>query len=252
MRLGAVTYNVFKGMDLESTITLLEQVGFEAVELRTGTGHGVEPSISASERERVRERFARGKVKLWGLGSTCEFHSPDPAERSRQVEIGKSFVDLARDVGAVGVKVRPNRLPDDVPAETTVGNIAASLRELGYYAAGRGVEVWLEVHGSGSQEPPVIAKIMEATDQENVGACWNSNPPDVVDGSIKPSFELLKPWIRSVHINELANDYPWRELFTLLRASGYDRYTLCEAQECPQAERFLRWYKALWRELNRP
>ena len=25
-----------------------------------------------------------------------------------------------------------------------------------------------------------------------------------------------------------SNNYPWRELFTLLRDSGYDRYTLCE------------------------
>jgi hypothetical protein len=82
---------------------------------------------------------------------------------------------------------------------------------------------------------------------------WNSNATDLVKGSIKPSFEMLKPWIKSVHINELANpQYPWRELFSLLRHAGYDRYTLCEAQESKEPERFLRWYSALWRELNRP
>ena len=73
-----------------------------------------------------------------------------------------------------------------------------------------------------------------------------------VNGSVKPSFELLRPWIKNVHINELANDYPWREFFTLLRQSKYDRYTLCEAQESKEPERFLRWYRALWRELSRP
>jgi len=30
-----------------------------------------------------------------------------------------------------------------------------------------------------------------------VGVCWNSNPTDVVDGSVKASFELLRPWIRN-------------------------------------------------------
>jgi hypothetical protein len=69
---------------------------------------------------------------------------------------------------------------------------------------------------------------------------------------VKPSFELLKPWIRSVHINELADErYPWRELFTLLRASGYDRYTFAEVAQSKEPERFLRWYRALWTELNR-
>ena len=94
---------------------------------------------------------------------------------------------------------------------------------------------------------------MKATNHQNVGACWNSNPTDVVSGSIKQSFELLRPYIKSVHINELANPaYPWRELFSLLRGMKYERYTLCEAQESKEPERFLRWYRALWGELARP
>ena len=41
-------------------------------------------------------------------------------------------------------------------------------------------------------------------------------------------------------------------VFTLLREAKYDRYTLCEAAESKEPERFLRWYRALWTELNRP
>jgi len=54
MMLGSVTYNVLKDWDLETVITKLEQAGFEAVELRTSHKHGVEPSISAEERAKVR------------------------------------------------------------------------------------------------------------------------------------------------------------------------------------------------------
>lgn len=92
---------------------------------------------------------------------------------------------------------------------------------------------------------------MRATKHPNVGLCWNSNPTDLVGGSLKTSFELLRPWIKNVHINELAGPYPYRELFSLLRKSGYDRYTLCEVAESKEPERFLLWYAALWRELNR-
>jgi sugar phosphate isomerase/epimerase len=253
MKLGAVTYNVLKDWDLETVITKLEQAGFEAVELRTGHKHGVEPSLGVEERAKVKTRFAASKVRLLSYGSTAEFHSPDPAVRRKNVEEAKSFVDLARDTGALGVKVRPNGFPPNVPKEETIRNIGLCLKELGDYAKVRGVEIWLEVHGRETQLPPVCAAIMKATGHDSVGLCWNSNPTDIVNGSIKQSFDLLRPWVKNCHITELADDrYPWRELFLLLRQSGYDRYTLCEAQESKEPERFLRWYRALWRELNRP
>jgi len=251
MLLGAVTYNVLKDWDLETIIKQLEAARFEAVELRTGHKHGVEPSISSAERERVQTRFQNSKVRLLSFGSTCEFHSPDTAGRRQNVDLGKQWIELAHDTGAWGVKVRPNGLPKDVPTDTTVGRIAECLRELGDYGTGRGVEIWMEVHGLRTQEPPIAAAIMKATHHEAVGLCWNSNPTDIVNGSIKPSFDLLRPWIKNVHINELADTrYPWRELFTLLQRSKYERYTLCEAAESKEPERFLRWYRALWTELQ--
>lgn len=252
MKLGAVTYNVLKDWDVETIIAKLEEAGFEAVELRTTHKHGVEPSLGREQRLKVRRLFEASKVRLLGYGTTCEFHSPDPAERRRQVEIGKEFVVLAHDTGALGIKTRPNRLVEGVPPETTIRRIAESHRELGDFAAGYGVEIWMEVHGTGTSEPKVCHDIMRATNHEKVGICWNSNRLDIVNGSVKPSFDLLRRWILHTHINELSNDYPWRELFTLLRASGYQRYTMMEVQESREPERFLRWYRALWTELNRP
>jgi sugar phosphate isomerase/epimerase len=252
MLLGAVTYNICKDWDLETLITNLEKAGFEAVELRTEHAHKVEPTLAPAAREAVKQRFARSKVRLLSFGSTAEFQSPDPAVRAKNVANAKAFIDLAHDTGAWGVKVRPNGFPPTGTQAETIENIAKSLREIGEFGAGKGVEIWVEVHGKGTQDPPVAAAIMRATKHPNVGLCWNSNPTDIVNGSIKTSFDLLRPWIKNVHINELAGPYPYRELFALLRQSKYDRYTLCEAQESKEPERFLRWYAALWRELNRP
>jgi sugar phosphate isomerase/epimerase len=249
--LGCVTYNLLKDADLETIIRLLETTGFEGVELRTGHKHGVEPSLGKEERARVRQLFSRSKVQLVSFGTTCEFHSPDPAERNRQVEIGKQFIQLARDTGAKGIKVRPNGLPGGVSTETTIQHIAGSLRELGDAGRSNGISVWMEVHGPKTSNPQIAAAIMRATNHPQVGLCWNSNPEDVIDGSVKKNFELLKPWVRHAHINELANDYPWRELFALMREAGYGGFTLAEVAESSDPERFLSWYKALWTELNR-
>lgn len=82
---------------------------------------------------------------------------------------------------------------------------------------------------------------------------------DVKNGSVEEYFNLLWPWIRSCHINDLYKNatgaYPYHELFRLLRQRGYDRVTLCEVGRSVPDEaagtEFLRYYKALWRELNR-
>lgn len=250
--LGAVTYNTLKDYDLPQIIDVLGKSGFEGVELRTTHKHGVEPSIGAAERARVRKLFEAGKVKLACYGTTCEFHSPDASVRKEHVETGKRFVDLAVDTGAPGIKVRPNGFPKEVSRDTTIANIAAALRELGDYAGARKIGVWMEVHGRGTSEPAVCAEIMKACRHPAVGVCWNSNHEEVRDGSIRQPFELLRRWIRHVHINDLSlAAYPWRELFTLLRQAGYRGYTLAEVAESKETERFLLYYRALWVELNR-
>jgi sugar phosphate isomerase/epimerase len=124
------------------------------------------------------------------------------------------------------------------------------LRELGDYAAPKGIEIWMEVHGRDTSVPKVSADILRTAGHRSVGACWNSNATDVVNGSVKPSFDLLQPYIKSAHITELWSDYPYRELFKLLKDSGYNRWTLAEVAESQDPVRFLRYYKALWRELQ--
>ena len=250
MLLGAVTYNVLANMDLETVIRTLETAGFDAVELRTGHKHGVEPGLNDAERAKVKERFDHTKVRLLSFGTTCEFQSPDEAERKKQIALAKDFIGLAHDLGALGVKVRPNGLPKGVPRETTIRNIAAGLREVGEHGYVHGVEIWMEVHGGETQIPAAAAEIMRATNHKNVGLCWNSNPTDVVNGSVKPAFDLLRPWLKSCHINELVSGYPYRELFGLMKKTGYDRWTLCECAESKEPERFLRYYRALWLELT--
>src|SRR5690349_10400560 len=96
-QLGCVTYNVLKDMDLDTIIRTLEGAGFAAVELRTEHKHGVEPSISAAERIKVRDRFAASKIKLVSYGTTCEFQSTDEAARRKQIETAHAFIDLAKD-----------------------------------------------------------------------------------------------------------------------------------------------------------
>ena len=109
-------------------------MGFDAVELRTTHKHGVEISLSPAARAEVRKRFEDSPVKIGGLGTTCEYHSPDPAVVRKNIDETKEWVKLAKDLGSPSVKVRPNGLPKEVPEEKTLEQIGKSLRECGVFA----------------------------------------------------------------------------------------------------------------------
>ena len=251
MKLGLVTYNLAKDWDVPTIIAMCEKTDFEGVELRMTHAHGVEVGLSAAERAEVRKRFADSTVQIAGLGSAFEYDAIDPAVVRQNIEGTKEYVKLAADVGAPGVKVRPNRLhvKEGVPKEKTLEQIGLALRECGTFAADCGVEIRLEIHGYDTCLVPNARTILDAASHPNVFACWNSNPEDRDEhGSIDANYALVRRQIRLVHITELADGrYPWRRLFQLLAADGYQGFTLAEiGQGSAEPERFMRYYRALW------
>jgi sugar phosphate isomerase/epimerase len=256
-RLGLVTYELAAKWNLPTLLKVCKDVGLAALEFRTTHKHGVEPTLPKPDRADVRKRCADAGLACWSLGSICEFQAPDPAVVEKNIEETKRFIDLAHDIGAKAVKVRPNGLPKNVLVEKTLEQIGKSLATCGQAAADVGVEIWCEVHGPGTAKPAHMRKIMDFANHPAVGVTWNSNATDVKDGSVKENFELLRPKVYCCHINELTSDYPYRELFALLNATGYDRFTLNECKhmntdDVEDTTRFLRFYKALWEEMSRP
>lgn len=247
LQLGIVTYNIAKDWDLDTLLRKLEALKFQGVELRTGHKHGVEVGLNPARRAEVRKKFEDSPVELAGLGGAFEYQSADPAKVRENIEGTKAYVRLAHDVGSPGVKVRPNGLAKGVEPGATYEQIGKALREVGQDAADFGIEIRVEVHGATTQLLPNFARILAHADHPNVFACWNSNPTDVVDGSIAANFALVAPRIREVHLRDLTDEaYPWRELFALLARSGYQGYTLAEIPESPDPERVLRYFRALW------
>jgi sugar phosphate isomerase/epimerase len=247
LQLGTITYNIAKDWDLPTLLTKLAALKYEGVELRTTHKHGVEVSLTTAQRSEVRKRFDDGPVKLAGLGSAFEYQATDPAVVKMNVAGTKEYVRLAHDVGSPGVKVRPNGIPKGADLDATLRQIGRALHEVGEDADGFGVQIRVEVHGAVTQDIGNLAKIIDYADHPNVYVCWNSNPTDVKDGSIRESFKRVAPKIREVHLRDLTDEtYPWRELFGLLNQAGYDGFTLAEIPESPDPERVLRYFRSLW------
>ena len=249
LKLGTVTYNIAKDWDVPTIIKNLTEVGMDAVELRTTHKHGVEIALSPAARAEVKKRFDDSPVKIGGLGTTCEYHSPDQAVLRKNIEETKEWAKLAKDLGSPGVKVRPNGLPKDVPEEKTLEQIGKALRECGVAAADQGVKIQLEVHGSETSRVPRIRKIFDyAGNHPAVRVCWNSNQTDLLDGGFEKNFALVKSQIGQVHMRDLfLEEYPWRSLITSLAAMKFDGYCFAEIPESTDPVRVLKYFRGLFR-----
>ena len=251
MKLGLVTYQLGKDWDVPTIVEKLTQLKYQGVELRTQHAHGVEDSLSKEQRAEVKHRFADSPVELVGLGSIFEYHSTDAAVVRQNVEGTRRYCELAKDVGAQGVKVRPNGHNEDkgVPRAQTLEQIGHALRECGQAAADNGVQIRVEMHATVADAVD-MKRISDVADHPNVWLCWNSNTRFDVDenSSVKSDFDLVKDRIGLVHLHDLTDEaYPWPELLGLLKQNGYHGYCLAEcAPASSDPERVLQYFRSLY------
>lgn len=236
MKLGLVTYLWGQDWNLPSLLKNCQATGFSGVELRTQHAHSVEPSLSSNHRIEVKKRFVDSGITCVGYGSNQEYHSSDPKELRRQIEGTFELIKLCHDIGATGVKVKPNDLPDKVAPEKTIAQIGASLNEIGKFAQDYGQEIRVEVHGRLTQLPQNMKAIFDHVSGPNVKICWNCNAEDLVEPGLVYNFNLLKEKFGStVHVRELNDEsYPYEQLFTLLAGMNYCGWILLEARTEPE------------------
>ncbi len=247
MKLGTVTYNIAKDWDVPTILKNCAEAKFQGVELRTTHAHGVEVTLNKEQRKEVRKRFEDSTVELMGLGSAFDYHTPDQAKLRVDIAATKEYIVLAHDVGAPGVKVRPNGLPKEVPREKTLEQIGRSLRELGDFSDGYGVQIRLEVHGQGTSLLPNIKAIIDTANHKRVGVCWNSNQTDLEGEGFDHNFNLVKDKIFTVHMRDLyLDEYPFRKLLTRLNEIGFGGYCLAEIPDSKDPVRVMKYFRSLW------
>jgi len=235
MRFGLVTWLWGRDWDLPTLISNCEKAGYEAVELRTEHAHGVETSLTMSQRAEVKKRFEDSPVTCVGYGSNWMYHFPDQVQLRHHIEQTKEYIKLCKDIGATGIKVKPDTLPPGVPVEKTIAQIAASLNEVGKFAREYDQLIRVEVHGRQTSELPVMRAIFEQVTESNVTICWNSNPADLNPPGLEWNFNLVRKWFGDVvHVHELdSKEYPYQQLFNLFAGINYKGWILLEAGSWP-------------------
>ncbi len=162
------------------------------------------PEFSSPEAIAVSLRQMKDRgLSFVDLGSSCSLHFPKGAERTKNLDEGKRFIDLAMKLDCPYIRVFPNQLPKDRDRQESLNLITEGLRELGEYASKTNVTVLLESHGELIFKKDLLA-VMEGAAHPHVGLVWDicnmwivtKEPPEEV-------YAVLKPYIRHTHIKDL-------------------------------------------------
>jgi len=251
LKIGLMTYNLGKDWDIDTIIKNCTETEWKSVELRTTHKHGVEVSLSSSERAKVKKRFEDSALESISLASAFQYHSPDKAELKRNIEGTKEYVKLAKEVGATGIRVFPNAFVDGVDREKTMAQIGKALAEVGTYANDYGVEIRVCVHGNGTNSVPVIKKIIDYSECPYVYVNWNCDLLDNAGEGLEYNFNLVQDRIRGIHMHDLyIQEYPYRLFFKLLSESGYKGYCNAEVAASCEPIKFMNYYRALFLALQ--
>lgn len=235
MKLGLVTYQWAKNWDIPTIIKNCTETNILGVELRVDHAHGVNYEMSAAERAEVKKQFDNSAVEIVGMGTNEEYHSADPAKVKQAIENTKKWLQLSKDIGGSGVKVKPNGFPKDVPKEKTIEQIGKSLNELGKIATDMGQKIRLEVHGKETQLLPNIKKIMDYVENSGTGVCWNCNMQDLEGQGLEYNFNLVKDRFGDTcHVRELnLGEYPYQKLMDLFVGIDFNGWILLECRTNP-------------------
>ncbi|MBN2633619.1 MAG: sugar phosphate isomerase/epimerase [Bacteroidales bacterium] len=252
LKIGLMTYLLGSKWDIETIIKNCYETGFQSVELRTTHAHGVEVTLSQAQRAEVKKRFKDSPLETISLASAFQYHSPDLSELKKNIEGTKEYILLARDLGATGIRVFPNALPEGVPVEKTKEQIGKALAEVGTFGNDYGIEIRVCIHGSGTNSVPVIKQIIDYSQSPFVYVNWNCNASDTEGEGLVYNFNSVKDRIRGVHMHDLHDPaYPYRHFFKLLADSGFSGY--CNAEigrvSCEPVE-YMKCYRGLFLALQ--
>lgn len=261
LKLGLMTYMIGAAWDIDTIIENLKATNLGHVELRTTHKHGVETSLSKQQRYEVKKRFADANIAI-SLASAFSYHYDDQYELRKSIESTKEYLQLAADIGAEGIRVFPNEVPEEgnKNREMILKQIAKSASECANVGYNLGVQLRLEEHGKGTANIPVIKQILDYADNPHLYIIWNCSDSDHTgeglpkgyEGlSLEKQFDLVKDKIGCVHLRDLSTNYPWRRLFSLLNKSGYKGY--CDIEVSPascEPIRYLDNFRALFLALQ--
>ena len=139
-----------KEWDLDTILAKAKEYGFDGFEPRVESNHkhGIELSLTKSEREHVKAKCENSGIILSCLATSVQYSSTDDTEYRRNIENCKQHIILASDLGIKLLRVFGGTIPEPKieNREKFYDRIAKGIGECGKFAAEHGTTLSLETH----------------------------------------------------------------------------------------------------------
>jgi sugar phosphate isomerase/epimerase len=142
------------------------------------------------------------RLHFVGLGSSATMHFREGAERRKNLDEGRRFIDLAQEIDCPYVRVFPNNLPKEQEKSQTLDLISKGLLELADHARGSKVTVLMETHGDLVHTDDLLT-VMHSAEHKHSGLVWDiTNMWTLAREKPSEVYPKLKRYIRHTHIKD--------------------------------------------------
>jgi len=163
-------------------------------------------------------------LKFVNLGASAALHFKEGAEREKNLDEAKRFIDLAHKLDCPNIRVFPNDFPADQEKSETIDLIVNGLKTLGDYSKESGVRTLMESHGKVVTIDD-LNNIMQQASGPNTGMVWDIvNMWAVTKETPADAYSKLSKYIFHTHIKDLKF------------SGGKEEYTLLGKGETPILE----------------
>jgi sugar phosphate isomerase/epimerase len=206
-----------------------------------------ELSTKRSRQETLQIMKEKG-LRFVDLGSSAALHVAEPAERLKNLDEGRRFIDLADQLDCPFIRVFPDKFPNGVEKALTMDLMIKGLLELADHAKGSKVSVLIESHGD-LVKTRDLDTVMRSAKHPNAGMIWDvTNMWTITRERPKEVYKILHPYIRHTHIKD-ANMVNNKEQYVLL---GQGEVPIFEAIDALSDGGYSSYYSFEWEKLWHP
>lgn len=189
-------------LSLKELLETAKRYGYDGIEPRIGSQHkhGIEVNTPLVRRAEIKKEVDESGLAFSCIATSCVYANPETS--SQNVADTLQYIDLAADVGAPAIRVFGGTMGKGLSRADAVKLVAESLYAVADQAGERNVTVCMETHDDWC-DPKNVAAVIQQVNHPAIAVNWDiMHPVRMKLATMEKAFEILKPWIRHVHVHD--------------------------------------------------